>query len=95
MLLSGVNTYSGNTTISAGTLEVSGLLGSGTYSGNISNSGTFEYSSSSNQTLSGVISGSGNLLKDGSGELILSGTNTYLGSTTLSAGSIRISADRV
>ena len=47
----------------------------------------------SNQTLSGVISGSGNLLKDGSGELILSGTNTYVGPTTLSAGSIRISAD--
>ena len=61
LILSGVNTYSGNTTISAGTLEVSGLLGSGTYSGNISNSGTFEYSSSSDQTLSGVISGSGDI----------------------------------
>ena len=93
LLLSGVNTYSGTTTISVGTLKVSGQLGSGTYSGNISNSGTFEYSSSSDQTISGVISGSGNLVKDGSGELILSGTNTYLGSTTLSAGSIRISAD--
>ena len=46
LILSGVNTYSGNTTISAGTLEVSGQLGSGTYSANISNSGTFEYSSS-------------------------------------------------
>ena len=41
LILSGVNTYSGNTTISSGTLEVSGLLGSGTYSANISNSGTF------------------------------------------------------
>ena len=93
MLLSGINTYSGTTTISAGTLNVSGQLGSGTYSSNIINNGILQYSSSSNQTLSGVISGSGSLLKDGSGELILSGTNTYVGSTTLSAGSIRISAD--
>ena len=75
LLLSGVNTYSGTTTISVGTLKVSGQLGSGTYSGNISNSGTFEYSSSSDQTISGVISGSGNLVKDGSGELILSRIN--------------------
>ena len=93
LLLSGINTYSGTTTISAGTLNVSGQLGSGTYSSNIINNGILQYSSSSNQTLSGVISGSGSLLKDGSGELILSGTNTYVGSTTLSAGSIRISAD--
>ena len=35
LLLSGVNTYSGTTTISVGTLKVSGQLGSGTYSGNI------------------------------------------------------------
>ena len=77
LILSGVNTYTGNTTISAGTLEVSGLLGSGTYSGNISNSGTFEYSSSSNQTISGVISGNGDIVKGGTGELTLSGTNTY------------------
>jgi autotransporter-associated beta strand protein len=93
LVLSGVNTYSGNTTISSGTLNVSGQLGSGTYSSNIINNGILQYSSSSNQTLSGVVSGSGSLLKDGSGELILSGTNTYVGSTTLSAGSIRISAD--
>ena len=93
LLLSAVNTYSGTTTISVGTLKVSGQLGSSAYSSNIINNGTLQYSSSSDQTLSGVISGSGNLFKDGSGELILSGTNTYLGSTTLSAGSIRISAD--
>ena len=77
LILSGVNTYSGNTTISSGTLEISGLLGSGNYSGTISNSGTFEYSSSSNQTISGVISGTGDIVKGGTGELTLSGNNTY------------------
>jgi len=92
LLLSGVNTYSGNTTISAGTLKVTGLLGSGTYSGNISNSGTFEYSSSSDQTLSGVISGSGDIDKGDSGTLTLSGNNTY-SQMTMNDGYIVISAD--
>ena len=92
LILSGVNTYSGNTTISAGTLEVSGLLGSGNYSGNISNSGTFDYSSSSNQVISGVISGSGDIVKGGTGELTLSGNNTY-SQMTMNDGYIIISSD--
>ena len=92
LILSGVNTYSGDTTISAGTLNISGLLGSGNYSGNISNSGTFQYSSSSNQTISGVISGVGDIVKGGSGELTLSGSNTY-SLMTMNDGIIIISAD--
>ena len=46
-----------------------------------------------NDTISGVISGVGNLVKKGSGTLTLSGTNTYTGSTTINVGAIRISAD--
>ena len=90
MVLSATNTYTGNTTISAGTLEVSGQLGSGSYSGTVANSGIFSYSSSSNQTLSGVISGSGSLEKSSSSILTLSATNTYSGDTTISAGTLKM-----
>ena len=46
-----------------------------------------------NDTVSGVISGPGNLAKAGSGTLTLSGINTYSGTTTISSGKLSISAD--
>jgi autotransporter-associated beta strand protein len=76
--LSAVNTYSGPTSISQGTLAITGAgqLGGGLYAANILNIGTFNYASSAAQTLSGAISGSGGLTVSGSGALTLAGTNT-------------------
>ncbi|NCX33725.1 MAG: hypothetical protein EBX26_06485, partial [Actinobacteria bacterium] len=95
LTLSAVNTFSGATTISGGTLTVSsaGSLNSGLYSATIANSGALVYASSANQTLSGVISGSGTLTKNtsASSTLILSAANTYTGNTTISTGVVAIS----
>jgi fibronectin-binding autotransporter adhesin len=44
-------------------------------------------------TVAGVISGSGNLVKQGSGTLTLAGTNTYTGTTTVSAGTLSVASD--
>ncbi|MBN9514765.1 MAG: autotransporter domain-containing protein [Alphaproteobacteria bacterium] len=44
-------------------------------------------------TWSGTIDGTGTLVKSGSGDLILSGANTYSGGTTVSGGILKISAD--
>jgi len=90
LTLSGTNTYSGNTTISAGVLDISGQLNTGTYAGNIANSGILIYSSDSDQTISGAISGTGALAKSGSSTLILSGKNTYSGTTTISKGTLTV-----
>ncbi|MGV0962605.1 MAG: MBG domain-containing protein [Polynucleobacter sp.] len=93
--LLGVNTFTGGITISAGTLKIdgSGSLGSGAYSGAITNNGSFYYSSSVNQTLSGVLGGTGALIKDTStsSTLTLSAANTYSGNTTINAGTLQIS----
>jgi autotransporter-associated beta strand protein len=92
LTLLGVNTYTGPTTVSAGTLQIggAGTLGAGSYSGAIVNNGTFEYSSSAAQTLSGAISGSGSLVKDTSSSVLtLTGTNAYTGATTINAGTLR------
>ncbi len=89
--LIGTNTYTGGTTVSAGTLQIgtAGLLGNGSYAGSISLTGTLQYSSSAAQTLSGIISGGGALLKDTSAStLTLTGTSTFNGTTTINAGTL-------
>lgn len=90
LTLSGINTYTGPTIIGGGTLMISGagLLGNGVYATNIFNNGNgaLTYASSAQQTLSGILSGSGELVKTGSGTLILSAANTYAGATTVKDG---------
>ncbi len=88
--LGGVNTYTGNTAIaSPATLSIvgAGQLGSGSYSGTITNNSVFIYKSSAPQTLSGVISGTGKLTNSGTGTLTLAAINTYTNTTTVNGGS--------
>jgi len=94
LTLAGNNTYSGATTINAGTLEVAttGRLGGGSYAQNIVNNGAFIYSGTNNQTLSGIISGSGLLTHNSSSTLTIAGNNTYSGATTINAGTLQIGA---
>lgn len=88
MVLSGVNTYTGNTNVSDGALTIlgSGSLGSGNYAGSIAITSTFNYDSTAAQTLSGVISGAGIFNKSGTSTLTLTNTNTFTGTTTIAAG---------
>ena len=92
-------TYSGNTNVNGGTLQLSGngQLGSGTYNANISvaNTALLRYSSTVDQTLGGIISGLGGITKDTgtASTLTLSGDNTYDGITTVTAGTLLINGN--
>jgi autotransporter-associated beta strand protein len=92
LTLSGVNTYSGATTISAGTLTIGGAgqLGSGTYAATITNNGAFVHNSSAGQTMNGVISGTGSVTQQSGGDLTLAAANTYSGGTTLAGAITRL-----
>lgn len=63
-----------------------GMVGGGT----IFNNGTLGINRSNAQTISAIISGGGNLEQLGSGTTTLSGVNTYLGRTTVRAGTLEI-----
>ena len=87
--LSASNTYTGGTTISAGTLEMDNT---GSVAGNITNNATLSINRTNTLTLTNLVSGTGALSKSGTGTLVLAATNTYSGNTTISAGTLQINA---
>lgn len=91
LTLAGNNTYTGGTTITAGTVKVgnggtSGLLGPG----NVTNQGALIFNRSDNSVFSGQVSGNGSLTQAGTGTVALAGANTYSGGTFITAGTLQI-----
>jgi len=126
--INSTHTWTGTTTIAAGTLKLGSLtriadasplvinsgatfdmagfsetVGSLSGAGTVTNSGTTGATltvggNSSSTTFSGVIqNGSGlvSLTKSGAGTMVISGSNTYTGSTTLSGGTLQLGASNV
>ncbi|EGU3920057.1 fibronectin-binding autotransporter adhesin ShdA [Salmonella enterica subsp. enterica serovar Heidelberg] len=83
LIVTGDNTYSGGTTISGGTLTADHADSLGT--GAVANSGVLQVGEGE---LENTLSGSGSLVKTGTGELTLSGDNSYSGGTTIIGGTL-------
>lgn len=83
--LTGANAYTGGTTVAAGALQ--GTTTS--LQGAISDNASLIFNQSTDGVFAGDISGSGSLAKTGAGKVILSGTNTYGGGTTISGGALQ------
>jgi fibronectin-binding autotransporter adhesin len=83
------NTYTGATTVTAGTLEVRGSIAS---SSAITNDAALVFNSAAAQAYGNAIGGGGTFAKQGAGTLTLTGNNTYTGATTISSGILQIGA---
>jgi fibronectin-binding autotransporter adhesin len=90
LVLTGANTYSGGTTINAGTLQLGNGGTTGAIVGNVVDNGTLAFDRSDVVTFGGVVSGTGALAQNGSGTLILTGANTYSGGTTIGSGTLQL-----
>ena len=89
VILSGNNTYTGNTNISAGILQIGdgvtsgkGQLGTGA----VSDNATLAFNRPDSVTINNEIYGTGGLTQMGAGTVILTGTNSYAGTTTINSG---------
>ncbi|WP_395746032.1 autotransporter-associated beta strand repeat-containing protein [Prosthecobacter sp.] len=90
-LLTGTNSYSGTTTISAGVLQIGNGGTTGTLgTGGVTNNASLVINRSDAVTVGNVISGTGTLTQAGTGTTILTGANTYTGATFITAGVLQI-----
>lgn len=89
LTLTGGNSYDA-TTISAGTLQIGGGGTSGTLgTGTVTDDATLAFNRSDTLTVGNVISGTGSLSQISGGTTILTGANSYVG-TTISSGTLQI-----
>lgn len=89
--LTGNATYTGGTTIASGTVEIGNGGSNGWLEGDIVNNGELEFDRGDTVTFSEAISGSGSLTQLGAGTLIITGANTYSGTTSISQGTLALS----
>ncbi|WP_368541159.1 autotransporter outer membrane beta-barrel domain-containing protein [Enterobacter soli] len=91
-ILSGINTWTGGTTISNGILQLGAGGLTGSIVGNIVNNAALVVNRLNDMTLAGTISGTGTLTQDsaGTGTTTLTGTNTYTGATNVQQGTLQL-----
>jgi len=96
LILTGASTYTGPTTISAGTLQIgsAGTTGSLAPASEIVNNATLTFQRSNNivqgTDFGSVISGSGTVTQTGTGITTLNGNNSFTGDITVTAGRLRL-----
>lgn len=91
LVLTGRNTYTGNTTIESGTLQVGDGGAAGSLAGSIVNHGSLVFNRSDDSAYAGALSGAGAMAKLGAGTLAMTGdSSAYTGAVQLSAGALQV-----
>ncbi|MCW1921485.1 autotransporter-associated beta strand repeat-containing protein [Luteolibacter arcticus] len=92
VIIASAASYSGETRINEGTLQIGNGGTAGSLAGALVNYGTVAINRSDTFTLGGIISGPGPITKLGTGTVVLGGANTYTGATTVTGGLIGVAA---
>ncbi|EBP3157596.1 AIDA autotransporter-like protein ShdA, partial [Salmonella enterica] len=92
LILNGAMTAKGATVDSGTTLQIGNGGTLGAFNGDIVDNGTLTFNRSDAAAYGSVISGSGNVVKQGGGELTLSNNNSYSGGTTIAEGTLTATA---
>ena len=92
LILTGADTYTGPTTVSAGTLQIGagGASGSINSTSAVTDNSVLAFSRSDSVTFSIPVGGSGNVAMLGPGTLVLSAADTYSGGTTVGGGTLQL-----
>jgi autotransporter-associated beta strand protein len=91
-VLTGENSYTGNTFIAGGTLQIGDGGTTGSVIGGVLNEGTLAVDRSDSYSLDGLIVGTGSFVQAGSGTTILTADNAYYGGTTIANGTLELGA---
>jgi len=94
LILLGTNTYSGGTIISSGILQLGNGVSNGIIPNSIANSspavGGLTFNNATSQTNANIISGSGSVIKTGSGTLTWTVQGGYTGGTIITGGTLAV-----
>lgn len=93
-VLTATNTYTGGTTISAGTLQLGSGGASGSILGNVVDNGTLAFNRSDAYGFTGLVSGTGGVSQLGGGTTKLTAANSYKGATNIAAGTLLIDGNQ-
>jgi autotransporter-associated beta strand protein len=88
--LTGNNTFSGATTVSAGTLQIGDAGASGALVGPIVNNAALVFNHTDSPVVTNLISGTGSLTQAGAGNITITAANTFSGDTVVAAGTLTI-----
>ena len=95
LILIGNETYTGGTTITAGTLQLGDGATGGSLTGDVVNNGTLAFAENADTNFTGAISGTGAVTQNDTGHTLTlsNASNSYTGNTVVTNGAVSISTD--